>query len=121
LRSFVEKAVDLLNHRVHLLVIDLFPPGPHDPQGIHGAIWAKIAGEEVVGDQYVSPSDQPLTLSGYEAAQKVTGLAWHVAVNDSLPSDTVFLEAGSVPVPLEDTYQTAFANMPRRWRRVLEA
>jgi hypothetical protein len=34
----------------------------------------------------------------------------------------LFLEPnGCVPVPLESTYQTTFAAMPRRWRRVLEA
>jgi hypothetical protein len=42
LRSFVEKTVDFLRHGVHLLVVDLFPPSPRDPQGIHKAIWDEI-------------------------------------------------------------------------------
>ena len=33
MRSFVEKAAELLDKRVHLLIIDLLPPGPRDPQG----------------------------------------------------------------------------------------
>lgn len=33
LRKFVEKAVGLLRAGIHLLIIDLFPPGPRDPQG----------------------------------------------------------------------------------------
>jgi hypothetical protein len=33
----------------------------------------------------------------------------------------LFLEPdGCIPVPLETTYQTAFALMPRRWQRVLD-
>src|SRR5262245_7004090 len=32
IRSFVEKAADILNQGVHLLVVDLFPPTPRDPQ-----------------------------------------------------------------------------------------
>src|SRR5262249_2998996 len=35
LRSFVEKSTEYLDAGVHLLVLDLFPPGQRDPQGIH--------------------------------------------------------------------------------------
>ncbi len=35
----IEKAADILNQGVHLLVVDLFPPTPRDPHGIHKAIW----------------------------------------------------------------------------------
>src|SRR5207253_2977332 len=51
LRAFVEKAAELIDKRVHLLIIDLFPPGRRDPQGIHAAIW-----EEISGQDYVPPS-----------------------------------------------------------------
>src|SRR5262245_6860598 len=33
LRPFVEKAADILNQGVNLLVVNLFPPTPRDPQG----------------------------------------------------------------------------------------
>src|SRR5262245_53309346 len=39
LRAFVSKAVELLRAGVHLLIVDLFPPGPRDPDGIHKPIW----------------------------------------------------------------------------------
>jgi Protein of unknown function (DUF4058) len=39
LRAFVDKACELLEHRIHLLIIDLFPPTRRDPSGIHAAIW----------------------------------------------------------------------------------
>src|SRR5579871_3091902 len=39
LRAFVDETVELLRQGIHVLVIDLFPPTPRDPQGIHQAIW----------------------------------------------------------------------------------
>jgi hypothetical protein len=117
IRKFVEKAAELLDQRVHLLVVDLLPPGPRDPQGIHAAIWEEIAGEE-----YVLPADQPLTLASYETALTVRAYVRHLAVGDALPEMPLFLEAnGCIQVPLEATYQSAFSAMPQRWRRVLEA
>src|SRR5262249_774640 len=116
LRSFVEKAAELLDQRVHLLLVDLLPPGPRDPQGIHAEVW-----EEMAGQAYVLPGEQPLTLVAYETALTVRAYVRHVAVGNSLPEMPLFLEPnGCVQVPLEATYQTAFTAMPRRWRRVLE-
>jgi hypothetical protein len=44
-----------------------------------------------------------------------------VAVGEALPEMPLFLEPGAhVLVPLEESYQSAFAAVPRRWRRVLE-
>ena len=114
--SFVEKAAEFLDQRVHLLIVDLFPPGPRDPQGIHAAIWDEISGQE-----YSLPADRPLTLAAYETALSVRAYVQHVAVGGSLPEMPLFLKPnGCVSVPLEATYQTAFAAMPRRWSRVLD-
>jgi hypothetical protein len=117
LRSFVEKAAQLLDERIHLLILDLHPPGPRDPAGIHGAIWDEIAGQE-----YEAPRDRPLTLAAYETELSVRAYVEHLAVGDKLASMPLFLEpGGQVPVPLEQTYQSAFAALPRRWQVVLEA
>ena len=62
LRTFVEKTSELIMQGIHLLVIDLFPPGKRDPQGIHKAIWDEFLEEEIV-----LPADQPLTLAAYDA------------------------------------------------------
>jgi len=116
LRSIVEKAAELLDQRIHLLIVDLLLPGPRDPHGIHADIWEEIAGQE-----YTPPAGQPLTLAAYETALTVRAYVRHVAVGDPLPEMPLFLEPnGCVEVPLDATYQTAFAAMPRRWRRVLE-
>ncbi len=117
LRAFVEKAANLIEKYIHLLILDLFPPGRRDPQGIHGVIWDEIAGQE-----YVAPADKPLTLVAYESGLTVRAYVVHVAVGDVLTDLPLFLEPQkAVEVPLEATYQAAFAEVPRRWRRILEA
>ncbi len=116
LRSFLEKTAELLDHRIHLLILDLHPPTPRDPQGIHGAIW-----EEISGQEYTAPSDQPLTLAAYESGLTVRAYVEPVAAGGSLPDMPLFLEPGAhVLAPLENTYDRAFAAVPRRWRVVLE-
>src|SRR5262245_51262584 len=42
-RRFVRKAWELLEYRIHLLIVDPFPPGPRDPNGVHAAIWKEEA------------------------------------------------------------------------------
>ena len=116
LRAFVDKACELLEHRIHLLIVDPFPPGPRDPSGIHAAIWA-----EVKDESFTLPENKRLTLAAYECGSTTRAHIEALAVGDPLPNMPLFLEPGGhVLVPLESTYQTAFAAMPRRWRTVLE-
>ena len=60
LRSFVEKACDILNQGIHLVIVDLFPPTPRDPQGLHKAIWDEF--EDV---PFAFLPDKPLTVASY--------------------------------------------------------
>jgi hypothetical protein len=114
--SFVEKASHLLQQRIHLLILDPHPPTRRDPQGIHGAIW-----EWISGDEYAAPDDKPLTLVAYEAALSVRAYVEPIAVGDTLRDMPVFLRPSAhVLVPLEATYQRAVEAMPRRWRVALE-
>jgi hypothetical protein len=116
-RAFVNKACELLEHRIHLLILDPFPPGPRDRNGVHAAIW-----QEVEDDTFQMPDDKPLTLVAYECGLTTRAYIEPIAVGDALPEMPLFLVwEGCVRVPLEQTYQTAFAVMPARWRRVLEA
>lgn len=116
MRSFVEKAAELLDRRVHLLILDLLPPSRRDPHGIHAAIW-----EEMTGEELAAAADKPLTMAAYESGLTVRAYVEAVAVGNALTDMPVFLEPGAhVLVPLEATYQAAFAAVPRRWRRVLE-
>lgn len=115
LRAFVDKSLEFLEAGIHLLVLDLFPPGPHDPQGIHAAIWS-----EIDKDDFQLPPDKPLTLVSYSAGYVKRAFIEPVAVGDELPSMPLFLEAEVyVPVPLEATYRAAFAAVPKRWQEEL--
>lgn len=114
-RSFVHKAGELIEQRVHLLLIDPFPPGPRDPNGIHGAIWDDIAGEP-----FELPPEKPLTLVAYEVEYDVVAYAETIAVGDPLPDMPLFLAPGRhILVPLEKTYQAAWEKVPARWQRVI--
>jgi hypothetical protein len=116
MRAFVEKACELLERRIHLLLIDPLPPGPRDPNGIHAAIW-----EEVEDKPFALPPDHRLTLVAYECDLTTRAYIETISVGDPLPSMPLFLAPGvHVMVPLEATYLTAFAGLPRRWSSVLE-
>lgn len=116
LRSFVEKAVELVDAGVHLLIIDLFPPGPRDPQGIHAAIWS-----EFDENDFTLPSGQPLTLVAYSAGELKRAFIEAVAVGEVLPEMPLFIEPDRyVSVPLEESYESAFEAVPKRWQDELE-
>ncbi len=114
-KALIDKACELLEYKIHLLILDLFPPTKRDPQGIHGALW-----EEITGEIFVMPLEKPLLLAGYESADTVRAFIEPVAVGDSLPDMPLFLEPGAhIQMPLEQTYREAFASVPLRWRQVL--
>jgi hypothetical protein len=116
LRRFVEKAAGALFRGYHLLILDLLPSGPRDPQGIHGAIWA-----EIEDDSYRAPLDKPMTLAAYSAGLPKRAYIEPIAVGDNLPDMPLFLTPEAcVHVPLEATYWAAWNAVPTRWQRVLE-
>lgn len=115
-KALRDKVYELLEYKIHLLLLDLFPPTKRDPNGIHAAFWEDIANEE-----FTPPADKPLTLVAYEAGRKTKAYLEPVAVGDTLPDMPLFLEPGAhVLVPLDSTYQAAFAEVPRRWQAELE-
>lgn len=117
LRVFLNKAIAALTQGIHLLIADLFPPGPRDPQGIHGALWQQFND----GD-YQQPPDKPLTLAAYSAGPIPTAYVEPVTVGDFLPDMPLFLTPDEyINVPLERTYQTAYARVPRFYRNLLES
>ena len=112
---FVRKAAEYLDNGIHLLILDLQPPTSRDPQGIHGAIWEMITGEE-----YTAPPDKPLTLAAYEGSSGLRAFVEPIAVADTLVPMPLFLwPGGHILVPLEETYQAAWESVPRRWRDVI--
>jgi hypothetical protein len=108
IRTFVEKAADILNQGVNLLVVDLFPPTPRDPQGIHKAIW-----DEFGDEPFEAPPGKPLTVASYIGGDLPTAYVESVGVGDPLPPLPIFLsETRYIPAPLEATYLQAWAVFP---------
>jgi hypothetical protein len=116
LRSFVEKAADILNQGVNLLVVDLFPPTPRDPDGIHKAIW-----DELDDEPFAAPPGKPLTVASYLGGEIPTAYVESVGIGDELPSSPIFLsETRYIPAPLEATYQEAWAVFPAMLKDLIE-
>jgi len=117
IRSFVEKACEILNQGIHLVVVDLFPPTPRDPQGIHKAIWDEF------GDMpFEFLADKPLTVASYIGGDLPTAYVESVGIGDPLPSIPLFLtEYDYVPCPLEASYLEAWAVFPAMLKEIMAA
>ena len=117
LRAFVEKAESLLRCGVHLLIVDLFPPGPRDPQGIH-----KVIRDQFIDNDFSLPADRPLTLAAYIGGPCAEAFVEPTTVNAALVDMPLFLTPEIYnKVPLEATYLSAWEAMPAFWRNVLSA
>jgi len=118
--DFADKAVSALEAGVHVLVLDLFTPGPFDPHGIHAAIQQRLQRSDAPID-YDLPPDEPLTLASYAAGPRVEAYIEHLAVGANLPDMALFLRPDRyINIPLEATYESAWQQMPQFWRDVLE-
>lgn len=116
LNKLLDKTSAAIQQGYHLLILDLQPPTPRDPQGIHGAIWSMLS-----DDRFRAPPGKPLTLAAYAAGLSTTAYVEPLAVGDFLPEMPLFLEPGLyVNVPLEPTYMSAWQSVPQRWRMELE-
>jgi Protein of unknown function (DUF4058) len=108
--SFVAKAADFLRNGIHLLVVDPFPPGPRDPDGIGQAIWDELVGEPLA----TRPTTELLTVAAFDAGEPLTAYVDRPAVGDPWPEAPLFLAPGwYVNVPLEETYRACWAVTPR--------
>lgn len=115
IRSFVEKAADILNQGIHLVVVDLFPPTPRDPQGIHKAIW-----DEFGDEPFDFLPDKPLTVASYIGGDLPTAYVESVGVGDPLPPIPLFLtEYDHVPCPFDPTYMQAWAVFPAMLKELI--
>ncbi len=108
--AFAAKVTDALDAGVHVLVVDLFPPSPNDPGGMHSAIRQRLDDSD---DLEPPPARRPLTLASYTALDPVGVYLSHTAVGDVLPDMPLFLRPDRyVTVPLEATYQEAYRGLP---------
>ncbi len=115
LNDFADKVVDCLQKEILVVIVDPFPPGVHDPKGIHNFIWRRL----MAGD-YDPPIEKALTQISYAASRPITAYIEPLAVGDVLADLPLFLRAEYyLPLPLEKTYRQAWSGIPARWQRVI--
>jgi hypothetical protein len=116
LREFVEKSLEFLNAGVHVLIVDVFPPTPRDPHGIHQAIWEQL--EDV---EFTPPAGKDRILVSYEVGTEWTAHVTPIGLGDDLPDVPLFLaEDWPIPTPLESTYHTTWDASPEDFREAVE-
>ena len=117
IRDFVDKTLDYLRAGIHVLIIDLFPPTRRDPLGMHKLIW-----DEISDEPFEFPAGKDRILASYDAGREKAAFVEPIAVGDPLPDDmALFVAEGMhVKVPLESTYQSAWASCPEVVREVVE-
>jgi len=97
------------------VVIDPFPSGRHDPDGMHGLIW-----ERLMAGEYSGVEGMPLTLVSYTAGHPIKAWIEPFRVGAELNAMPLFLTSGHyVPLPLEETYEQSWKGVPERWKRVV--
>jgi len=117
--DFVRKVTSALSQGIHVTVADLFAPGAYDPAGMNGAIWDVL---DDSGESFELPSPTALTLAAYDADNPVDIYLRYPSLGRPLPSFPLFLTTDYyIELPLEPTYEVAFAGMPEVWRTVLES
>ena len=116
IRRFLDKVAAALDHGIHLLLIDVHPPGPRDPNGIHAAVLNEIGNEE-----YVLGSERRLTAVAYTGGVVVEVFASHFAVGEVIPQMPLFLTTENyIHIPLEATYMAAWEDVPPQYQAVLQ-
>ncbi len=115
MRQLIDKTVELIFQGINVMVVDVFPPGPRDPQGIHKLIWDELADQE-----FALPADRPLTLASYQASPVKTAFVEPFCVGSDLPDMPLFLfQEHYILLPLERTYAETWQALPDPIRRLL--
>lgn len=117
--AFAEKVLSALQYDVHVLLVDVIPPGPQDPNGMHGATLEQLGRPE---GPYDLPPDEPLTVASYVGGSNSEAFIEHFRVGSPVPDMPLFLsEERYVTVPLDATYEAAFRLVPSFYRDILES
>jgi hypothetical protein len=113
--NFADKFETAMWKGVHAMLIDILPPGAHDAQGMHAAVWDRFA-----DGAYSLPSATLLSLASYVAGPRPDAYVEHLAVGELFKPMPLFLSTERyVNVPLETTYMSAFRGLPAFHRNIL--
>ena len=114
---FARKVTNLLEQGIHVAVLDILPPGAHDPGGLHAAIWQQLDSEAEIDP---APEGRPLTFASYRAEDPYVAYANYGATGAAVPPLPLYLDGNLfIDLPTEATYTAAFAGMPAEVRTAL--
>ena len=110
--AIVDEVVTAVSRGLHVQLVDPFPPGPRDPEGLHPLVWQSFHAEG-----FALPPDRPLTAVSYAAGPVETAYVEPFAVGRAVPDLPLFLTPDAyVTAPLEASYTTAFGRLPAQVR-----
>lgn len=116
LENFIEKTIDFLRGGVRVLVVDLFPPTPRDPHGLHKLIW-----DWIVEEPFTFPAGKDRILASYQTGYEWAAYVEPVGVGDKLREMPLFLSSSiHVLVPLEPTYMATWEAQSPEFREAVE-
>jgi hypothetical protein len=114
--SFVSKSVEFIQQGIHLLLIDVFPPTPRDPLGIHKPIWDAFRDEP-----FTFPPGKNRLLASYDAGPPWVAYVEPIQTGEEIPSMPLFLRPDIyIPAPLEASYQSSWKTFPKALKGLLE-
>ena len=117
IQEFARKAVEFLHAGVNLLIVDLFPPGRRDSQGVHKVIWDRLQDEP-----FSLPPDKPLTVAAYAVGAETVAYVEPVAVGDRLAGHADFPDRRSLRrLPTGGDLPDGLAAVSRALRGPLES
>jgi hypothetical protein len=107
--AFATKVAELVRAGRHVVVIDILPPTPAAPSGMHPVIWERLSGSGA----FRPPDETPLTIASYEAGEDVAAYVDFTAVGRPIPNMPLFLASGRyVTLPLDETYAGVIDRYP---------
>ena len=116
--ELVDKAASALERGIHVLLLDMFPPGPHDPSGIH------VPCSKPCNRHPILTSCPPRAANSGQLRRRPAGRSLHRALRCRLP----FAREAAVPPagPLRERSAGAdlsgrLPSTPAVWREVLES
>ena len=123
--TFLLKVLGLIGAGVHVLLVDLHPPGPRDPRGLHAAVWSRLTGQDgsVGGNGAVrgnGAAAATLTQASYLADFPPRAFAEPTRVGGELVRMPLFLTTEDyIEAPLPETYAERIAGLAKPWRNDL--
>ncbi len=113
--DFVEKVGDFIRSGVHVLIVDLFPPTPRDPNGLHKLIW-----DEIGDETFKFPAGEDRLMASYQAGREKVAYLEPLAIGDTMPDMPLFLTTEThIRIPLEATYRSTWESLPIELRNAV--